>query len=456
MNAVIENTNNFSLPELNSVWANVLHKGHGKPRDIDRSYRTISTCPLLSKCLDKYIGSLYESGWASAQAESQFQGPGSSHDLAAILLTEAIQYSIHVTKKPLFVLMLDAKSAFDKIRKESIIRNAYCAGSRGQGLVYLAERLGNRRTFVEWDKVLMGPICDKIGVEQGGCLSDRLYKLANNEQHSVAQASSLGLQMDEICLSSIGLADDTCLLSSCIFNLQNLVVLTEEYCKKYVVELVPEKTKLLCFSPAGQDIAAYYWQLVSPVNLSDTKISFVDEADHVGVTRSIHGNKAHILRRISAHNRAIMAILPAGLARSHKGNPAASLHIERLYGTPVLLSGMASLVLKKSEIKTLQHHFKMYLERIQKLYKSSPDVFVYFLAGSLPIIALLHLRQLTLLGMIARLGPSNILFRHGMNVCSSSSNRHSNSWFMKIKHVCSQYGLPTPYQLMTNPPPQGC
>ena len=88
--------------------------------------------------------------------------------------------------------------------------------------------------------------------------------------------------MDDICLSSIGLADDTCLLSSCIFNLQNLVVLTEEYCEKYVVELVPEKTKLLCFSPVGQDIAAYYWQL----------------------TRSIHGNKAHILRRTSAHNRA--------------------------------------------------------------------------------------------------------------------------------------------------------
>ena len=125
MNAVIDNTNNFSLPELNSVWANVLYKGHGKPPDLDRSYRTISTCPLLSKCLDKYVGSLYESGWASAQAETQFQGPGSSHDLAAVLLTEAIQYSIYVAKAPLFVLMLDAKSAFDKIRKESIIRNAF-------------------------------------------------------------------------------------------------------------------------------------------------------------------------------------------------------------------------------------------------------------------------------------------------------------------------------------------
>ena len=277
-------------------------------------------------------------------------------------MTEAIQYSIHVAKAPLFVLMLDAKSAFDKIRKESIIRNAFQAGSRGKGLLYLNERLGSRCTFVEWDKVLMGPIYDKIGVEQGGCLSDRLYKLANNEQHSVAQASSLGLHMDEVCLSSIGLADDTCLLSSSVFNLQNLVVLTEEYCHKYEVELVPEKTKLLCFTPRGADLDSYYWQPASPVSLNNTKISFVDEADHVGVTRSIHGNHAHILGRLSAHNRAMMAILPAGLAHSHKGNPPASLRIQQLYGTPVLLSGIASLVLKKSEIKMLQQHYKLFLE----------------------------------------------------------------------------------------------
>ena len=148
MNLIISDINLFSLPELNSVWAMVLHKGHGKPRDLDRSYRTISTCPLLSKAIDKYIGSLYESGWAAAQAETQFQGPGSSHELAAILLTETIQFSLHSTKKPLFVLLLDAKSAFDKILVECIIRNAFLAGSRGQGLLYLADRLSNRLTYM--------------------------------------------------------------------------------------------------------------------------------------------------------------------------------------------------------------------------------------------------------------------------------------------------------------------
>ena len=175
LNTVISNINLSSVDQLNSVWAMILFKGHGKDRESDRSYRTISTCPLLSKALDKYVGRLFESGWASAQAETQFQGSGSSHELAALLLTETIQHSLYVDFQPVFVLLLDAKSAFDKILRELVIRAAFLAGSRGEGLIFLDNRLKNRKTFVEWNKTLMGPILDKLGVEQGGVNSDRLY-----------------------------------------------------------------------------------------------------------------------------------------------------------------------------------------------------------------------------------------------------------------------------------------
>ena len=94
LNSVIDNINLSSLDELNSVWAIVLFKGHGKDRELDRSYRTISTCPVIAKALDQYIGNLFETGWAEAQAETQFQGHGSSHELAALLVTEVIQHNL--------------------------------------------------------------------------------------------------------------------------------------------------------------------------------------------------------------------------------------------------------------------------------------------------------------------------------------------------------------------------
>ena len=428
----------------------ILHKGHGKDKFSDRSYRTISTCPLLAKCLDIYIGELYGSGWAEQQADTQFQGPGSSHELAALLLTETIQYSMHVAKEPLFVIFLDAKSAFDKILRENIIRNAYLAGTNDQALLYIDNRLKHRQTFCEWDKVLMGPIKDKLGVEQGGVNSDKLYKLCNNTQLSTAQHSEQGVTMGPVKVSSIGQADDTGLLSNSIFRLNNLVHLTSEYCAQYQVELVPEKTHLLAYCPNGQENEVFFQKLVSPISIDGTRISFSDSAEHVGIVRSILGNMPAIFSRVSAHKKAVNSVLASGMAKNHYGNPAASLRVERLYGSSVLLSGLASLVLSKPEIAVVDQHFKEHLECLQRLHSSTPRCVVYFLGGTLPATALLHLKQFSLLGMIARLGKENILHCHGLHmlICAKSS---SKSWFLQVRDLCLLYSLPHPIELLTNP-----
>ena len=450
LSSLAKNVNLASLDELNTVWACILHKGHGKDKEVDRSYRTISTCPLLAKALDTYIGQLYGAGWEEAQASTQFQGPGSSHELASLLLTETVQYSLYNAKLPIFVLLLDAKSAFDKVVHECAVRNAYLAGSSDQGLIYINSRLKHRKTCLEYNKVIMGPIDDTIGVEQGGVNSDRLYKLCNNVQLSTAQESGLGVEMGEVVVSSIGQADDTALVSNCLLKLAGLLQLAVEYCQKYHVELVPEKTKLLAFSPTGQKSTLHLQKLLNPLSLNGHRISFSTLAEHVGVLRSVEGNMPSVMARISAHNRAVMAVLPAGMARGHNGNPAASLRLERLYGCPVLLSGLASLVLNKSEIGALHHHHKINQQKITKLHQGTPESVVMFLAGSLPATALLHLRMLGLLGMIARLGPSNILHEHGRHILLSVNT--GRSWFLTIRDVCLQYGLLDPLLILQSPP----
>ena len=202
--------------------------------------------------------------------------------------------------------------------------------------------------------------------------------------------------------------------------------------------MVPEKTKLLCFSPKNRHLDAYYWKTISHVSVNGHKIDFTDEAEHVGILRSTQaGNMASILARQSAHTRAVLSVLPAGLARGHHGNPAAALRVEQMYGVPVLLSGLGSLVLSKTEMCCLDHHFKVGLEQLQRLYKSTPAPVVYFLAGSLPASALLHLRQLSLLTMISRLGPSNILHKHGVNALSCPAG-YPKSWFLQVRQICLQ------------------
>ena len=108
-----------------------------------------------------------------------------------MVLTEAIQHSLYTIKEPLFVLLLDAQSAFDVVLRELLVRNLYNINTDGHTLLYINNRLGHRRTFIDWDGNLMGAIEDECGVEQGGVNSSDFYKIFGKEQLTTAQESEL-------------------------------------------------------------------------------------------------------------------------------------------------------------------------------------------------------------------------------------------------------------------------
>ena len=123
-----------------------------------------------------YLHDLYVAGWDKLQAPTQYQGTGSSHELAALLVTEVIQ-SAKTKNLPVFLLFLDAKSAFDLIVTEYLVRNLYTSGVSGDALLFFNHRLCSRKTYCEWEKTIMGPIQDQHGTEQGGINSRDMYKL---------------------------------------------------------------------------------------------------------------------------------------------------------------------------------------------------------------------------------------------------------------------------------------
>ena len=452
LNAIIDNIPNAEIPEINTVHAHILYKGHKKDRNVDSSYRTISTCPFIAKCLDSYIRDLSSDDWDAVKAETQFQGKNLSHEHSAILLTECIQHSKFDLKKPIFALYLDAKSAFDKALFEVPGRRLYLDGTQNKKLSFILQRIENRITFCEWDKTLMGPIHDELGVEQGGVNSSDFYKILNNEQLSVPQETNFGVNFggsDDIHVASIGQADDTVLISHNLVKLKFLLKLTLNYCQKYHVELSAPKTQLQVYLPPGLTKHEDIYKHSIDIRFNDTPINFVESAEHVGVIRSVQGNLPHILNRISSHNKALHSVLPVGLARNQRGNPAASLRVEKLYGVPVLLSGTASLILKQTEINILSTHFKKKIESLQKLHERTPDPVVYFLSGCLPASALLHLRQFSIFSMIARL-PNNILNRIARHILLTSKDS-SKSWFIQVKKLFLQYQLPHPLSLLDRP-----
>ena len=448
LNSLLSNVNNTTISEINVVYACILFKGHGKLKTSDRSYRTISTCPMVAKALDLYIRDLNIDSWNRDQAATQFQGEGSSHELCSLLLTETIQHSLFTLKQPVFTLYLDAESAFDVVLSELLVKNLFHCNTVGHALLYLNNRFQNRQTYVDWCGQIMGPIDDQRGLEQGGVNSSDLYKIFSKEQLDTAQESKLGVPLGSMVISGVGQADDTALISNNLHNLQYLLLLSQIFCKKYSVKICAEKTKLQVFSTKKTDESALYSMMTNPLTIDDKQIEFVETAEHVGIVRATSGNLPAILSRLSSHKKALGAVLHTGVARGHRGNPAASLRVVKVYGAPVLLSGLATLVLSSAEETIIEQHYKAVISNVQRLHPGTPRSVIYFLAGSLPGIALLHLRRLSIFGMVCRL-QQNILHTHALNYFSSGTGTLSNhSWFHQIRELCLQYLLPHPLDLL--------
>ena len=253
LNSLIADISFTNMPQINTAYACVLHKGHGKDKTSSKSYRTISSCPVLAKALDMHVRDLHLKEWNKDQSNVQFQGEGSSHEFAALLLTECVLFSTLTDKLPLFVLYLDAQSAFDVVQREILIRNLYHTQQDDQSIIYIDNRLSSRETVVDWDGHLMGPIHDEQGLEQGGQSSSDFYKIYGKEQLSMAQRSGLGLKLGNLMVSAVGQADDTILLSQDLVKLHYQLHLTNIYCGKHFVDLSAEKTTLQVFTPTKSD-----------------------------------------------------------------------------------------------------------------------------------------------------------------------------------------------------------
>ena len=333
--------------------------------------------------------------------------------------------------------------------KKSSCSKTFSIHGADQMLLHIDNRLNSRETILDWDGNLLVPTYDQQGLEQGGKNSSDFYKIFGREQLSVAQSSELGIKMGNITISAIGQADDTLLVSNDIFALFYLLGLTMIFCQKYLVELSADKTRLQAFTPSKD----YELPPCNPISINGKQIPFSSQAEHVGILRSPEGNLPAILSRITGHKKALASVLHVGVAKGHRANPVMSIRVEKLYATPVLLSGVGSLVLLKKEVNLIEKHYCKSLCSLQKLHKNTPRCVTYFLGGSLPGEALIHMRQFSIFGMICRLQMenSNLLRKHAENYFSAAVH-FRGSWFHQIRSNCLLYGLPHPSSFLDHPP----
>ena len=148
-----------------------------------------------------------------------------------------------------------------------------------------------------------------------------------------------------------------------------------------MIELSAEKTKLQLFHSSFLDSASCEF---NPLKINEKSVPFTHKAEHVGIIRCVDGNGPAILDRITAHKKALASLLFTGIAKGHRANPVLGIRVEKIYGTPVLLSGIAALVLSKKEIDLIDHHYQETLRQLLRLHRNTPRCVLFFLSGSLP------------------------------------------------------------------------
>ena len=207
----------------------------------------------------------------------------------------------------------------------------------------------------------------------------------------------------------------------------------------------------MLFNPKS-DQSATYWQEVTPITMAGAALPLSSQAEHVGVLQCPGGsNLPSFISRMAGHTKSLYSVISCGMARNHRGNPAASLRVESSHSAPRLFSGLASLLLSLTEVEVLAVHRRLTLQRLQRLHPHTPAPALHFLSGSLPAPALLHKHQFTLLHMIAKLGPNNILHKHSIYILHHSI---PNSWFSQVCALSHQYSLQNPLQILVSPSPK--
>ena len=80
-----------------------------------------------------------------------------------------------------------------------------------------------------------------------------------------------------------------------------------------------------------------------------------------------------------------------------------------------------------AEVQMVDSYLKVTHQNLLKLMDKTPACIVSFLGGTLPGTDLIHIRQLSLFGIITRL-PESLLNIHGINVLTTAPPS-ATSWF---------------------------
>lgn len=352
--------------------------------------------------------------------------------LGTLHVTEGINDAT-TRKKHLYIVTLDAKTAFDVVSHPILIRKVILDSIPKDVVAVIRDLYKNAQENVHWKGHSSEQYPVKQGVRQGGVLSTHLYKTYIDGLLMKVKEKGIGLRVGTEHMAISACADDVILMAETEDEIQQLVDMAYEYARAHQYILHPQKSVILTLNrPPTEEV------MLGPHTLPAAK-----KLVHLGVERNLAKPSAAlgdcIEERIKLGRRTAYGLMSVGIYSGSGLNPTASCKILSTYVVPRVVYGLEAVTLSTNDMQALDTFHRNMLRDIQGLPRHTAKEAVYLLAGALPLEAEIHARSLSLAGTVCRLEESNPLKVLAERQIAIGG---TNSWFCRTLHLAEMYNVP--------------
>ena len=154
--------------------------------------------------------------------------------------------------KDTFLAFIDYKKAFDSVERNLLLYKLAKTGINGRMYQAISSLYSNPRSHVVLNEYETDYFDCPIGVKQGDCLSPTLFAIFINDLASEIKEANIGIDLNidggpniDYIFSILLYADDIVCLAETENDLQSILFIIENWCKKWRLEVNLTKTNIL-------------------------------------------------------------------------------------------------------------------------------------------------------------------------------------------------------------------
>ena len=146
-----------------------------------------------------------------------------------------------------FVAFFDMQKAFDSIDRSLLYYRLLSYGINGKIYRAIKSLYNESKCCMNLNGWLSDTFRCSYGVKQGDVLSPTLFNLYINDLAKTIKDSNIGIQLNDLNVSTLIYADDLVLISENESNLQKMIDIIKDWCSKWRLVVNVGKTKIIHF-----------------------------------------------------------------------------------------------------------------------------------------------------------------------------------------------------------------